>query len=105
MQTSYAYDIVKDMKPYMYRYNQPKDIDTTDDVEVLDQLEKRKKLSVKEFFMGIMADEAPIEILNHENEKSINIYSFATLLLGALQENMKNVEELKEVVRQLGGVI
>ncbi|MNJ01432.1 hypothetical protein D3C73_1610630 [compost metagenome] len=50
-----------------------------------------------------MADEVPIEMLNHDNEKSVNLYSYTTMLMSAMQEMMKKIETLENEVRRLGG--
>lgn len=104
IETNYAYDVVKDMDIYLYKYIPPIETDDmTDDQKA--KVENAQELNKKEYIMGVMADEAPIEIINHDNGKSINLYSYTTMVLGALQETMKRIEILEDEVKRLGGNI
>lgn len=102
MESDYAYEVIKDLKPYLYKYIPTEIPDDATDKEK-EEFEKRLELNKKEFFAGVMADEVPIEMLNHDNEKSVNLYSYTTMLMGAMQEMMKKVERLESEVRRLGG--
>jgi hypothetical protein len=102
LESDYAYEVIKDLKPYLYKYIPPKLPDNATDKEK-DDFNKTLELNEKEYFAGVMADEVPIEMLNHDNEKSVNLYSYTTILMGAMQEMMKKVETLENEVRRLGG--
>lgn len=56
-----------------------------------------------EFELGIMADEAPKEVLMPD-EKSINLYSYASMLGKGLQEAFEEIDKIREVVAELKGV-
>jgi len=104
IKTDYAYNTVKDIKPYLYQYiSESSSEETKEDKK--QQLKEAEEKNKKEYFMGIMVDEAPIEIISHENEKMIDVYSYTTMVLGALKETIKKVEILEEEVRKLGGNI
>lgn len=104
LESDYAYEVIKDLKPYLYKYIPPEIIEDTTEEEKA-KIEEVQELNKKEFFAGVMADEVPIEMLNHDNEKSVNLYSFTTMLLSAFQESQKKIEKLEEEVRKLGGNI
>jgi phage minor structural protein len=104
LESYYAYEVIKDLKPYLYKYIPTQIPDDATDKEK-EEIGKRLELNKKEFFAGVMADEVPIEMLNHDNEKSVNLYSYTTMLMGAVQEMMKKVERLENEVRRLGGDI
>jgi phage minor structural protein len=102
LETDYSYDVIKNLKAYLYKYIPPVVTEDTTEEEKA-KIAELQELNEKEFFAGVMADEVPIEMLNHDNEKSVNLYSYTTMLMGAMQEMMKKVERLENEVRRLGG--
>src|SRR5699024_4646222 len=56
-----------------------------------------------EFELGVMADEAPKEVLMPD-EKSINLYSYTSMLGKGLQEAFEEIDKIREDVAELKGV-
>lgn len=97
--TEEQYDNVKALGIYNYRsISTENDKDTNEVIRTFE----RQDLS-----LGTMVDELPLETTFYDNEggekgdKAVDIYSYTTMILGALQETMKKVEELERKVEEL----
>ena len=55
--------------------------------------------------LGCMVDELPLETVFYDNEsgdgKAVDMYSYTSMILGALKETIKKVENLERELEEL----
>ena len=96
--TETQYENVKALNIYNYRSIS----DERDEEGNVVKEHKREDL-----FLGCMVDEMPLETVFYDNEsgdgKVVDMYSYTTMILGALKEAIKKVESLDKKVERLEG--
>lgn len=79
-----SYEDVKNLTPYVYRFTNNEDIKLT---------------------YGVMADQVPIEMVDHMSLSGVNLYSYTTMILSALKQTIEKVEVLEGEIVKLGGTV
>ena len=94
--TETQYENVKALNIYNYRSIS----DERDEEGNIVKEHKREDL-----FLGCMVDEMPLETVFYDNEdgngKVVDMYSYTTMILGALKETIKKVENLERELEEL----
>ena len=94
--TETQYDNVKALNIYNYRSIS----DERDEEGNIVKEHKREDL-----FLGCMVDELPLETVFYDNEngdgKAVDMYSYTSMILGALKETIKKVERLEKELEEL----
>ena len=94
--TETQYDNVKALNIYNYRSIS----DERDEEGNIVKEHKREDL-----FLGCMVDELPLETVFYDNEdgngKAVDMYSYTSMILGALKETIKKVESLERELEEL----
>lgn len=64
-----------------------------------------KEYKREDLYLGCMVDELPLETTFYDNEdgngKAVDMYSYTTMILGALKETIKKVESLEKELEEL----
>ena len=76
-----SYDIVRNMNTYQYNFKKDNRI-----------------------MIGTLADEMPMEIIDNDSEKAIDLYALSTMTLSALKEAMKKIESLELRIEIMEGI-
>lgn len=97
--TERAYEIVKDTLIYSFRYKTEHDPKEVAKMEALG----REVHDINWFNLGVMADQAPLEILNSytSDDTHISIDNAVFLTMAALKGAMNKIEELEQKVEEL----
>lgn len=79
------YNYIKDMNVYSYRH--------------ISKTEEKSNILRQDLQIGCMVDELPIEVVDYDNEggqgKSVDVYAYATMNIGATKHLIKNIEALE----------
>ena len=94
--TETQYDNVKALNIYNYR-------------SISDERDEEgnvvKEYKREDLMLGCMVDELPLETTFYDNEdgngKAVDMYSYTTMILGALKETIKKVERLEKELEEL----
>ena len=94
---SEQYENIKNINLYNYRTISDKVNEETGDVE--------EKIYRQDLMLGCMVDELPLETVFYDNEsgdgKAVDMYSYTSMILGALKETIKKVENLERELEEL----